>query len=112
MPKILSSKHYLTKYKRNGIHTAEFGFLGRNLAKGGGVRSGAAMGLKKLKQGKRFAQKTTKNLLKNKGTLGKISRYGYKKAQQGLRLGKRLGNSAIATGQSGINKIRRQNNNN
>ena len=35
------------------------------------------------------------NLLKSKGIGGKASRFGYKKAKQGMRLGKSLGRSAV-----------------
>ena len=109
------------------MNTAEFAFLGKNLAKGGGIRSGAAsafgtptanfvrwrnapaFGLKKLRAGKRMTKNMGTKMLGDKGAIGKVSRYGYKKAQQGINLGRNLGRSAMSTGQNLLNKLRNKN---
>lgn len=99
MIKIYSSKHYSS-------NNAEFGLLGKNLAKGGGVRAGAAMGMKKLRLGKNLVKRQRKKLLTNQGTAGKVARYGYKKMGAAKTLGSNLGQSALSKGRSGINKIK------
>ena len=48
-----------------------------------------------------------KRLLRNKGLVGQASRLGYKKAKQGMKFGKRLGNSGIKMGQNAFKKVKR-----